>query len=151
MICDKIENLRLYVSYCNHFNTIADFLEKNDLKTLRNGEYDIGSGISLNISEYEPYAAGDKWEAHEKYADLQIVVDGNEKMDAATISNAEGIGAYNDEHDFKFCDTCGDSFASVYAENDVFAYFEPRDAHRPGLRYRADKVKKAVFKIPVDK
>lgn len=149
MITDKIENLRNYSKVEPAFDVIADFLDKNSLADLPVGSIDLGSGITLNLSEYEPYPEGDKWEAHLKYSDLQVVVLGNEKMDWAPVSNGEGGEGYHDDDDYELYKSCGDAYASIFGTAGTFAYFAPCDAHRPGLKYKDTKVKKAVFKIPV--
>lgn len=149
MITDKIENLRNYAKIDPAFTKIADWLDGNDMAELPTGSIEIGDGIILNLSEYEPYPTPDKWEAHLKYADLQVVVRGNERMDSAPVSNGEGGEGYHDDDDYELYKSCGDTYTSIFGTEGIFAYFAPCDAHRPGLKYKADKVKKAVFKIPV--
>ena len=151
MIVDKLVNLNLYTSVVPEFEAVAEFLKNNDLAAMEEGSYDVCPGVKCNVSEYEPYAAGDKWEVHRKYADLQIVVSGDEKMDCASTLDGVGVGPYSDEDDFLFIDSCGEGMTSIYALPGTFAYFAPHDAHRPGLRWKAEKVKKAVFKIPYNK
>lgn len=149
MIYDKIKNLKKYESYLHAAGKIADYLKETDLTKLECGTYELFDGITLNISEYEPFANPDKWEAHRKYIDLQIVVCGNERMDSAPIDNAEGGEGFHDDDDYELYASCGDTFASIYGDTETFAVFEPADAHRPGIFYKAKNVKKAVFKIPV--
>ena len=151
MIIDKIEHLRLYTSVVPEFEAIAEYLENNDLTAFDEGSYEICPGVKVNISEYEPYAEGDKWEVHHKYADLQIVLCGDEKMDCASTLDGIGIGEYSEEDDFLFIDKCEGSITSIYAKPGTFAYFAPHDGHRPGLKWNTDKVKKAVVKIPYNK
>ena len=150
MIVDKIEHLKLYSAVIPEFDVIAEYLANNDVASFEEGSYEICPGVKINVSEYEPYAAGDKWEVHRKYADLQIVLCGDEKMDCKSTLECEG-GEYNEEDDFMFMDSVTDSITSIYALPGSFAYFAPHDAHRPGLKYKADKVKKAVVKIPYNK
>ena len=149
MISDKITMLRSYVSFNEKFAIVADFLEKNDLEKLPEGRIDLEGGVFLNISEYEPYAMGDKWEAHKRYADLQIVVLGDECMDGAALCDCVGAGGYFEEDDYMFYDKCEGSITTVKAKAGTFAYFAPTDPHRPGIRCTSPRVKKAVFKIPV--
>lgn len=151
MIVDKIENLKLYTSVVPEFEAISKFLSENDLAAMELGSYEVCPGVMCNVQEYEPYAAGDKWEVHRKYADLQMVILGDEKMDCASTLDGVGIGEYSDEHDFLFIDSCGEGMTNIYALPGTFAYFAPHDAHRPGLKWKADKVKKAVIKIPYNK
>ena len=150
MIVDKIEHLSLYEAVVPEFKQIAEFLKNNDVASFEEGSYEVCPGVKINISEYEPYATGDKWEVHRKYADLQIVLSGDEKMDCKSTTECEG-GVYNEEDDFMFMDSVTDSITSIYALPGSFAYFAPHDAHRPGLKFKADKVKKAVVKIPYNK
>ncbi len=150
MIVDKIENLKLYAAVVPEFEAIAEFLKNNDLASFDEGSYEICPGVKVNISEYEPYAMGDKWEVHRKYADLQLVLAGNEKMDCKSTYDCCG-GEYNEEDDFMFMDSTDDSITNIYAFPGSFAYFAPHDAHRPGLKWTASKVKKAVVKIPYNK
>ena len=107
--------------------------------------------FKCNVSEYEPYAAGDKWEVHKKYADLHIVAAGGEKIDCACTLDGEGLGYYSEEDDFMFIDTCGDGITTTNLKPGTFVYCAPHDGHRPGLKWNTDKVKKAVFKIPYNK
>ncbi len=149
MLCDKIDNLKSYITYNAHFKTVCDFIEVNDLTTLPEGRIDLEGGVFVNISEYTPYPAPDKWEAHKKYADLQVIIAGDERMDGAAVEMASGSAGYHEDDDYEIFDCCGGYYATVWATAGTFAYFAPCDAHRPGLHYKADKVKKAVFKIPV--
>ncbi len=150
MIVDKLEHLSLYESVVPEFKAVAEYLAKNDVASFEEGSYEVCTGIVINISEYEPYTEGDKWEVHRKYADLQIVLCGNEKMDCKSTLDCEG-GVYNEEDDFMFMDSVTDNITSIYALPGSFAYFAPHDAHRPGLKWNSDKVKKAVVKIPCNK
>ena len=150
MIVDKLEHLKLYSSVVPEFEDIAEYLANNDVASYEEGSYEICPGVKINISEYEPYAAGDKWEVHRKYADLQIVLCGDEKMDCKSTLDCEG-GEYNEEDDYMFMDSKNDTLTNIYATTGMFAYFAPHDAHRPGLKWNAAKVKKAVVKIPYNK
>ncbi|MBQ8915148.1 MAG: YhcH/YjgK/YiaL family protein [Clostridia bacterium] len=150
MICDKLEMLKSYAQYNEKFSIVADFIENHDIASLAPGRYDLEGGVFLNVGEaYEPYAAGDKWEAHKRYADLQIVLEGDECMDSAALSDCTGAGEYFEEDDYMFYDKCEGSITKTYAYPGTFAYFAPTDPHRPGIRWQAAKVRKAVFKIPI--
>ena len=94
MIVDKLCNLELYSSVVPEFTAVADFLRNNDIASFEEGSYEIVPGVKLNISEYEPYAIGDKWEVHRRYADLQMVLCGDEKMDCKSTLECVG-GEYN--------------------------------------------------------
>ena len=149
MFCDKLSNLKSYSGVCPAIKTVCDFIEKNDLSALPAGRTELSDGVFVNISEYEPYPSPDKWEAHRRYADLQVVISGDERMDGASIEMVSGGSGYDETGDYELFDCCGGYYATIWATEGTFAYFAPCDAHRPGLHYKADRVKKAVFKIPV--
>ncbi|MBQ7836936.1 MAG: YhcH/YjgK/YiaL family protein [Clostridia bacterium] len=150
MIVDKLCNLELYSSVVPEFTAVADFLRNNDIASFEEGSYEIVPGVKLNISEYEPYAIGDKWEVHRRYADLQMVLCGDEKMDCKSTLECVG-GEYNEEDDYMFMDSDSEDITNIYMTPGHFAYFAPHDAHRPGLKWTGAKVKKAVVKIPYNK
>ena len=77
MFCDKLSNLKSYSGVCPAIKTVCDFIEKNDLSALPAGRIELSDGAFVNISEYEPYPSPDKWEAHRRYADLQVVISGD--------------------------------------------------------------------------
>lgn len=149
MIIDNLSMLCKYTGVCEKLSVVCEFLSENSLADLECKRYDLKDGVFLNVSEYEPYAAGDKWETHKKYADLQIVVEGSEKMDGASLCEVKGPNGYNAEDDFEFYDVCEGTVTTICAVPGTFAFFAPGDPHRPGIKLDSPKVKKAVFKIPV--
>ena len=145
MIIDDLENFGKYVKLNKNFEKIAVFLAENDLKKLEKGSYEIdGRDIYVNIDEYETKETSLP-EAHRAYADIQIVLEGNEKIGYSDIKNGVTAIEYNKEKDIEFLNAeC--EFLKAYSGR--FFVFFPQDIHQPcitdGLK---SQVKKAVFKI----
>ena len=108
------------------------------------------NGIFVNISEYTTRLFEDsKWEAHKKYIDLQLVLDGVEKICVSDISKMES-GEYNPDNDYLPCD--GVAEVCYVLDKSTGILLMPEDAHMPGIgvENKTSIVKKAVFKIPVN-
>lgn len=147
MIFDTVENLRFYAGIDKGISLVADFVWNNDLLSLENRRYDLDDGIFANVSEYCPNA-GDKPEAHRDYADLQLMVKGEECIEVSPVTACSGSTGY--KPDIEFFAQYGNPVKVALTEG-TFAYFAPQDAHRPCINTGCDNVKKIVFKIPLKK
>lgn len=146
MIFDKIENLRLYSCVNEAFELIAQFIEKNDMKSLPCESFDVGNGIRVSIAEYSP-DKNDKFEAHRNFHDLQYAITGGETIEIIPLSCASESGGYQPDMEFFTAQTCEST--KVALEEGTFAFLAPGDAHKPCVKLNSETIKKAVFKIPV--
>lgn len=124
---------------------------KNDLQATPIGRYDIdGDEIYVAISEYQTVSSEAKsWEAHKKYIDLQVVIEGEELIEVSPLSEMN-CGEYVPENDFLPCD--GEAKEKVLMREGTGLLLFPEDGHKPGVTYKDTKyVKKAVFKIHCSK
>lgn len=142
MIYDTIENLSKYPG----FELIIRFLDENDVAAVPAKSYDLGSGISANISDYAP-GKGGLPEAHRDYADLQLVVRGNELIEVFPLATAVGGKGY--KPDIEFYEGSSVTPCTLVLNENCFAYLAPQDVHRPCIRHTAAAVRKIVFKIPI--
>jgi len=133
------------------------YLRENDLKARELGRIELeGDSLFINIEENEMALREDRRpEAHRKYLDIQLVLDGEESIGVAVDSrdeNVEGIlEEYSEDRDIVF-------YRGVKRENMIdlfpgdFAVFFPEDIHRP--RCRVDetpgRAKKAIVKMKLD-
>lgn len=120
---------------------------KHDLQAAPIGRYDIdGDEIYVAISEYQTVSSEEKaWEAHKKYIDLQVVIEGEELIEVSPLSEMD-CGEYVSQNDFLPCD--GKAKEKVLLRKGVGLLLFPEDGHKPGVSYKEVKhVKKAVFKI----
>lgn len=146
MIFDKIENLRLYAGIDERFNAIADFIEKNDLKAIPTGSYEVCDGVKVNIAEYEPALGGD-YEAHRCFNDLQYAIIGGEAIDVIPTSEGRESTGYKPDIEFFKKKTCEAS--RIALDEGTFAFLAPQDAHKPCIKTNCNKIRKAVFKLEI--
>lgn len=126
-----------------------EIIEGLDWETVECGRYDVDDELYYMVQEYETkYPEQARYEAHEKYVDIQYIVKGVERMEFAETSKLKVTEKYNPEKDVKFLEEPKVIDASIVEEGD-YRIFYPEDAHRPGLcvNNTPAKVKKILAKI----
>jgi YhcH/YjgK/YiaL family protein len=127
------------------------FLNQNDLGNLQPGNYPIdGENLYAIVSEYVTKDMEDtKFEAHEKYADIQYVIDGEEKIGIVDLSKTEKLIPYDSDKDIGFFTTNEDEYRIATNEN-YFVFF-PHNSHRPSIKVvNNSNVKKIVIKVRIN-
>ena len=126
-----------------------EIIEDLDWETVECGRYDVDDELYYMVQEYETkYPDQARYEAHEKYVDIQYIVKGFERMEFAETSKLKVTEKYNPEKDVKFLEEPKVIDASIVEAGD-YRIFYPEDAHRPGLcvNNTPSKVKKILAKI----
>ena len=126
-----------------------EIIEDLDWETVECGRYDVDDELYYMVQEYETkYSDQARYEAHEKYVDIQYIVKGVERMEFAETSKLKVTEKYNPEKDVKFLEEPKVIDASIVEAGD-YRIFYPEDAHRPGLcvNNTPSKVKKILAKI----
>ncbi len=147
MIIDQLANSRIYAAINIRLAVALSYINNYDLARLDIGRHTIvEDDIFAVVSEYETKDADDtRWEAHQKYADIQILISGEEKIGVATPKGMKVNTPYNPEKDIEFYDGKGDY---VILRPGNFAVLFPSDAHLPGVAVDEKvKVKKVVIKV----
>jgi YhcH/YjgK/YiaL family protein len=148
MILDQLKHADSYSALGERFAKGFAFLRRSDLKSLADGRHEIdGDDVYALVMELDlkPLAEG-LWEAHRRYADIQYVISGPERMGIADISTLNTSTPYDPKGDAELFIGSGQS---VVVPSGSFALFLPQDGHMPGLRpgEQSAKVKKAVIKV----
>lgn len=129
-----------------------DFAEKLLSEDIENGTHDLSDGIFANVMTYETKKRSDAcFEAHKKYIDIQIIIDGAEIISVEPTAKM---------HEYECIQPFGDGDTELYAVNSDcvdyvlnkgdFVILRPEDAHMPCICIEEPKtVKKAVIKVPV--
>lgn len=130
----------------NGFNKLVEYVLKNDIFKMPLGKYEIdGKSLYFEISNCnlrEKQSA--PLEAHKKYADLQLILEGSETFGLADTNVCKEIKApYNAEKDIEFFEDAPEQYKTLSAGE--FMVFFPEDAHAPLIG--KGSVKKVVFKI----
>ncbi|MBR6163341.1 YhcH/YjgK/YiaL family protein [bacterium] len=147
MIVDNLENAHFYYELNPRFKEVFEFVKAHNLSDFEAGSYKIdGDTLYVNINEYETKEE-QKLEAHRKYIDIQIMLEGSEFMGYTNIKNTTSSIPYDEGKDVVFLKGEVDK---VLATTQNFFIFFPQDAHKPSLcASHPDKVKKAVFKVKI--
>jgi len=146
MILDRLANANLYENISDNFRMVFEYLQKSDLKSLAAGKYTLENGVYFMVQRYATKPAEEgKWEAHRKYIDIQLVLEGHEKMGYAPINGLKETTVYEEDSDVQFFEGEG-SMLQVPAGS--FCVFFSEDVHMPCIR-GAEEVSKIVVKIPV--
>lgn len=145
MINDKLENIEKY-------NTIPadvkDFI-KNLTPDIECKRYILNNNNYANVEEYNTKNfESTKFEAHNQYIDIQLLLKGSERIDYVERKNLECDIPYNKEKDICFFkDTVYTN--TVHLDGTNFMLIETNEAHRPQISHdnKCEKVKKVVVKI----
>lgn len=132
-------------------NNAVAYLKNLDLAGLEPGKYQVNDDFYYSIQEYDSKLIENcKLESHQKYADIQIVIKGEEAIDIAPIADLEPLTEYNPDKDVLFWKT-GDVMERMELKDGSYAVFLPRTGHKPGIAIdnKPTKVKKCVGKVRV--
>ncbi|MGK9368754.1 YhcH/YjgK/YiaL family protein [Melioribacter sp. Ez-97] len=149
MILDQIKHTEIYYPLGENFRKAFEFLKSSDLENIDEGKYEIdGDNVFAVVQNYDtkPRTAG-KWEAHKKYADIQFIVSGKEKIGFSFPTKMIVTEDYNPDKDLMFLKGEGEF---LILESGYFAVFFPTDIHMPGIAVNlSTPVKKVVVKVKV--
>jgi len=91
------------------------------------------------------------FESHRKFIDVQVIFEGEERMEVVDVSRATVREAYREERDLVVYEDFGGASVLALRGGEAAVYF-PADVHMPGLRGadgEARLVRKTVVKVPV--
>ena len=151
MIIDTLDNAAAYEALGPGFTKAFDYLRSGRAATDPLGSHELdGKDIYVSIDEYnsKPIEQG-RFEAHRKYADVQYIVTGRERIGFAPIDDVEPTDAYDDERDVAFYKGEG---AMLNVPAGTFTVFLPQDAHMPCITAdgKPEPVRKAVVKVRIN-
>lgn len=148
LIYDKLCQLTRYRGISPALDRAIDFVLTTDLSTLSSGRIDIdGDVVYGNHFSYRtaPYSPGSLFEAHQKYLDLHIVIQGNEtvavtsteKLEQKEVRASEDAVLYTGLPDY-----------TLNMDADHFILLFPEEGHLPKLtRGEPSQVNKLVLKV----
>ena len=124
------------------------FLSNTDLSALEPGRLELeGENLFVNVDEYLPKDEDDtRYDAHRKYADIQYLVFGREKIGVVPLEKTKVTIPYDQEKDIVFLESKESNYR--IADPACFFIFFPNDAHRPCVGMAGNKnVRKIVIKV----
>ena len=146
MIIDKMENIRFYGGLLKNLETglkAVDGLEKMELGTYQfdGGYFMVQEGVTRPLTE-------GTFEAHRKYVDVQIILEGSEEVAWAQTGDLKTVTPYNEQKDVEFLEGSFDHVMKISAG--MFYIVFPHDAHKPVSHTASQQsFRKIVMKLPV--
>ena len=148
MILDVLENAQKYLTINEGFAKAFEFFSRPELDELSIGKYEIdGDRIYAMVSREQGRRKEEaQLEVHNKYIDIQMVLDGTDDMGWKPKSLCrKPTAAYDPDEDIQFFADETDVWLSV--RRGVFVIFFPEDAHLPLIS--SGMLHKIVVKVAI--
>jgi biofilm protein TabA len=151
MIFSSLSQSARYAALHPLFARAFDYIRDTDLFNKAPGRYHIAGDDLIAIVEHVPAKtkAAAKLEAHRKYIDIQLVLEGDETMGWKPIQDClNPVSEHSDERDIRFFHDAPASYVPV--PPDHFCIFFPEDAHAPliaGNNQAGNLIRKVIFKV----
>lgn len=148
MIFDTLANIENYKGLGKVYDALK-FLKNADFSSCEKGRHDIdGDNIYYIMQEYETKTDAKYAEAHKKYIDIQLMVEGVENIGYSPIEAEKTVYEENPEADYALY-SC--EMQKLKLVEDSFMIFYPNDLHMPGCAIdKPSKVRKVVAKVIVE-
>ena len=146
MIVDSLAGCRRYIALHPGLARAFDVLATGNVAALAPGRHPIdGDRLYVSIDHRDGRGRdGARLEAHRRYLDVQLTIDGAEEIGwAPRASCRQPAGEFDEAKDIGFFDDRPDTW--VFVPPGRFAIFFPEDAHAP-LAGRG-LLKKAIVKV----
>ena len=140
MIYDKIENIGRYA----FLESIKNF----DLKNYQEGKFDINGDVFFGIGlAYNTKSESEcLWEAHQKYLDIHILLEGEELINITETSSMKKTMEYDSENDYQLFK--GEKQQTIHLKKGDFLVLYPNECHQTAVQTKqVSAIKKIVFKI----
>lgn len=147
MIYTEIGNIGRYCGMGEYLDKAFGYLTTHSLKEMEAGHYEIdGKRLYLNVLEYETIAEEEAFfEAHGKYADIQMAVEGEELVGVSELERVK-VKAYDEEADLYEVEGPVENYIRLVPGKALVVL--PGDAHKLKIaKGQPSKVKKAVMKV----
>ncbi|HLY96195.1 MAG: YhcH/YjgK/YiaL family protein [Sideroxydans sp.] len=149
MIFDSKNSADRYAALHPLFPRAFDYIRNTDLFALAPGRYNIVGDDLIAIVEQVPAKTKEmaRLEAHRKYIDIQLVLEGDETMGWKPLADClNPVSEHSMDKDIRFFHDAPASYVSV--PPDHFCIFFPEDAHAPLVG--TGTIRKAIFKVAVN-
>lgn len=147
MIVDKIEKLKLYKEIPSE---VVKFLSELDINNIKLGKRVLSDSIYVNIEEYNTKNIEvANFESHDKYIDIQLLLEGSENIYYASRDNLSVKVPYDETKDIAFYSDSIQCYPYIKLDGTNFMMIYPHEAHAPQVSSGnlSQKVLKVVVKI----
>lgn len=149
MIFSSLSQSERYAALHPLFRRVFDTIRNTDLYAMTPGRYNIVGDDLIAIVERVPARTKEmaKLEAHRRYIDIQLVLDGDEAMGWKPLADCHNpVSEHDDVKDIRFFHDAPASWLAV--PPDHFCIFFPEDAHAPLVG--GGTIRKVIFKVAVE-
>ncbi|WP_215738700.1 YhcH/YjgK/YiaL family protein [Mesomycoplasma hyorhinis] len=153
MIFDRLENISRYKGIYKNLDLAIEWITKTNLNQLSKEKHIIKENdvfaLHMEVDSYGDQSA--QYESHQIYADLQVILDPEEKLYFAQESDLEKPKTqYNKESNFTLFEIDNQNKNLLHPSTKDFLFFFPKEGHVPKyLRYNR-KLNKIVIKVKID-
>lgn len=147
MIYAKKKDLNRYLGLSQEMDTAIRYLQTADLRSLQKGRNEIdGDNVFVNRFDYQTMPQENAiWEGHIRYADIHVLLSGNEKIGVSNVNMLTETVRKPDE-DFVGFEGAVQSWCPMTTE-DILIVF-PEDIHMVKVMDgESTLVEKACFKV----
>lgn len=146
MIFDTLDHIDTYKNIHPGLYRALTILRDTDFDALTADRVEVdGKNLFFFVQNYETKVSNDTPEAHRAYADIQVVLEGREKMGVGPLTDMTQEVEARPEGDIWFYRGPVDCVTLTPGK---FAVLFPQDAHAPCIAVEApEKVRKCVFKV----
>ena len=148
MIFDTLKNVDNYKGLGRVYDALK-FLSETDFSKIELGRYELdGDNIFYMVQSYDTDPDKTISEAHKKYIDIQYMVEGEEIIGVADISEDKELTEAKEENDVWFYN-CKTEPLTLLAGKYMVLY--PNDLHCPGVATNGTALtcRKVVVKVKV--
>lgn len=149
MILSALSQSDRYASLHPLFARAFDFIRSTDLYAMAPGRYHLAGDDLIAIVEQVAGKTKEmaKLEAHRRYIDIQLVLEGDEQMGWKPLADClNPVSEHSMEKDIRFFHDAPASWVAV--PPDHFCIFFPEDAHAPLVS--GGQVRKVIFKVALN-
>lgn len=147
MIYTEINNISHYRGMGEYLDKAFDYLATHSLADVEAGHYEIdGKKVYMNVLEYETITEeGAFFEAHAKYADIHMAIEGQELVGVSDRSRVS-VKTFDEEADLYEVEGPVEHYIRLIPGKALVVL--PEDAHKLKLMEKQPGgVKKAVIKV----
>ena len=149
---DSVRNAHLYGNVSPNLKAALDYIRENDLNSLEDGRFEIADGnvtIIIKKGYFTKEEEQCKWESHEKWIDIQYLLEGEEQIGYCQASNMDVKIPYDKDSDNTIYHNCENGFKAKLYPGDFVILF-PEDAHMALIAGDAITMNnKAVIKVRI--
>ena len=142
--------IKAYTALSERFAKAFEAIEKIKTDGIEDGKHFIdGDEVYINVMTYESKTADKScFEAHRKYVDIQLILEGEEIIGFESVEELELTKEYAAEGDCMLY-ALNERYDPIRVKAGEFAIIFPEEPHAPGIAAdgKPARVRKAVVKV----